>query len=113
MQRLLAAGTLALGTALTLAGCAVEEPTGTVTLQASEFADDYDSDSVDIALSIGGEEFASVELREGEGRVIEDVPLGWLRIDALDYCSGEAELSATSPTMGLLISGDGSCAFTD
>ncbi|KUF07137.1 hypothetical protein [Leucobacter sp. G161] len=112
MQRLLAAGTLAVITGLALAGCAAD-PTGTVTLQVSEFADDYDSDSVEVALSIGGEEFASVELREGDGRAIEDVPLGWLKIDALDYCSGEAELSATSPTMGLLISGDGSCAFTD
>ncbi|KAM9862238.1 hypothetical protein ACI1US_01847 [Leucobacter sp. BZR 635] len=112
MQRLLASGTLALVTGLALAGCAAEVPTGTVTLQVSEFAADHGSDSVEIALSVGGEEVELVELGEGDGRVIEDVPLGWLKIDALDYCSGEAELTAGAPAMSLVISAEG-CTFGD
>ncbi|WP_157000517.1 hypothetical protein [Leucobacter komagatae] len=105
---LVSIGVLALG----VAGCAPTLPTtGTVTAALQTPSGSEASDPVDIVVSVDGAEVASFRLNEGEGQSVGEIPFGWVTIDAVGLCSGEAELLATSPTMSLTI-GD-TCAVGD
>lgn len=74
--------------------------------------DAQDASSDVTVLGPDQEVIASREVFAGSSIEIEDVPFGWVSIDAVGRCTVENELSLESPTMRLIID-EQDCTLTD
>ncbi|GAB3532002.1 hypothetical protein GCM10027403_03440 [Arthrobacter tecti] len=59
-----------------------------------------------------GDLIFSEELGPGESLSQGDIPLGWITISAVPFCTVESELTSKHPTMSLVVDGD-NCTLGD
>ncbi|MDA3146316.1 hypothetical protein JSO19_02850 [Leucobacter sp. UCMA 4100] len=89
-----------------LTGCAPEPTTGTVSVQLRALSKDLGLDEVIVTIVGPDDKKLHAEtLTEGVSMSFEDVPFGWITIDAAGVCSVGGELSAESLTLGLVVDG--------
>ena len=90
----------------TLSGCSSGAEVGRVFVEVRSMAPDAQGTSYDVTvLGPDQEVVASQEVAAGSSIEIEDVPFGWVSINAALMCTVESELSLESPTMRLIIDG--------
>lgn len=111
--RFLASGlSIAVLSAIT-SGCASEAEMGSVTVEVR--LSDSDLPSASRVVTVYGPEGEMVETREVESgtiSVIDQVPLGWVTVEADSSCEVASELNVQHPSMTLIFDGD-DCILTD
>lgn len=96
-----------------LSGCAAGAQVGQVVVEVRAMAPDAQSDAYDVSVLGGdGEPVGSREVRVGSATTFENVPLGWVTVEAASSCTGESELTSQHPTLRLVIDAE-HCSVTD
>ena len=97
----------------TLSGCSWGAGTGSVFVQVGSMAPGAQSTSYDLTVLGPDQEIvASREVFAGSSIEIEDVPFGWVSVEAVSMCTVESELSRESPTMRLVVD-ETNCTLAD
>lgn len=111
--RLLARGAFVFLVAGAISGCALGAQTGSVVVEVRAMTPGSQGNSYDVTVR-GPDQKAveSLEVSVGQSITIDDVPLGWVSIEADSLCTVESELTKEHPTMRL-IADAANCTLAD
>ena len=108
-----ARGAAALLAISAMSGCASGTEAGSVVVEVRAMTPGAQGDSYEVkVLGPDGELVNSREVSAGSSNAFEDVPFGWVSVNANSGCTVEGELTSESPTMRMIIDAD-NCTIAD
>ncbi|WP_430592083.1 hypothetical protein [Humidisolicoccus flavus] len=112
-HRILAVGAASLMTVGMVSGCTLPPSSGSVVVEVREMGPDVLGDSYEVHVTEpGGTDIRSDVAYLGGALTFEDVPFGWVVVEASPACTVETSVSAESPVLRLIIEGT-HCTMTD